>query len=218
MKNVPRILIHEPIIPGQIVLVDKDTAHYLKKVMRTDHCLVFNDGVEFTASLSPDSKSLVIGCETDHLDPSNDVTFYFAPIKKTDDMLNMATQLGVAKLQPVITDRTVAHHVNWKRIEKIIIEAAEQSNRNSVPSLLPPVKFTDLDKKGLVFADERAAHGKEFGKTGDGIKNVLIGPEGGFSDAEFDALDQAGAIGISLGKTILRAEVAAVAALAKIVN
>lgn len=218
MKNIPRIFINEKIEPGKIIQIDKDTVHYLKKVMRTDNCLIFNHGLEFTAALSADSKSLVVGCVTEHLDPSNEITFYFAPIKKTDDMLNMVTQMGVAKLQPVITDRTVAHHVNWKRIEKIIVEASEQSNRNSVPVLLPAIKFADLDKKGLVFADERAAYGKGFEKMTGPITSMLVGPEGGFSENEFDALDKAGAIGMSLGKTILRAEVAAIAALAKMIK
>ena len=160
----------------------------------------------------------MIVCVTDHLDSSNDITFCFAPIKKTDDMINMVTQMGVAKLQPVITDRVVAHHVNWKRIEKILIEASEQSNRNSVPELLPPIKFADLDKNGLVLADERAAYGGEcyVGDLPDTC-TVFVGLEGGFSDNEFDALDKSGAIGISLGKTILRAEVAAVAILAKLI-
>lgn len=214
MKNVPRIFLNQEIEPGKIIPVDKDVVHYLRKVMRTDNCLIFNNGIEFTAEL--DGNSLIVGCATDHLDPVNEITFYFAPIKKTDDMLNMVTQMGVAKLCPVITDRTVAHHVNWKRIEKIIIEASEQSNRNSIPKLLPAIKFADLDKKGLVFADERAAYDKEFEKMSGQVTSIFVGPEGGFSENEFDALDKAGAIGISLGKTILRAEVAAVAALAKV--
>jgi 16S rRNA (uracil1498-N3)-methyltransferase len=217
MKNVPRIFINEKIEPGKIIPAGKDTVHYLKKVMRTDSCLIFNHGLEFAAALSGDSKSLIVGCVTEHLDPSNDMTFCFAPIKKTDDMLNMVAQKGVAKLQPVITERTVAHQVNRKRIEKIVIEASEQSNRNSIPKLLPPIKFPDLDKKGLVFADERAAQGHEFERVSGKVVSVLIGPEGGFSEAEFSALDEAGAMGISLGKTILRAEVAAVAALAKFI-
>lgn len=141
----------------------------------------------------------------------------FAPIKRMDDMLNMATQMGVACFQPVITDRTVANHINWGRMEKIIIEAAEQSNRNSVPKILEPKKFSDLDLSNVVFADERAAYGKEI-PTDINASAILIGPEGGFSDAEFKALDAAGAIGIGLGKTILRAEVAAVVALGKMIK
>jgi len=217
MKNIPRIFINEKIETGKKITVEKDVAHYLKKVMRTENCLIFNNGTEFYAHISDDSKYLIPESQTEHIDPCNDIIFYFAPIKKTDEMLNMVTQMGVAKIQPVITDRTIAHHINWKRIEKIITEASEQSNRKNIPKLLPPIKFSDLDKNNLAFADERAAYGKETKSLSGNISGVLIGPEGGFSDSEFAALDKSGAIGISLGKTILRAETAAVAALAKII-
>ena len=139
-------------------------------------------------------------------------------LKKIDDLLNMATQMGVGVLQPVITARTVVHHSNWERMHKIIIEASEQSNRNSIPKLLPPIKFDDLDLSGVVVADERAAHGRciENGKKYE--NRILIGPEGGFSESEFEKMDAAGVCGMSLGKTVLRAEVAAVVAIAKVLN
>ena len=103
-------------------------------------------------------------------------------------------------------------------MKKIVIEASEQSNRNSVPNILPPVKFSDLDLSNVVFADERTAHGKDTATDTENIKSILIGPEGGFTDSEFAALDTAGARGISLGKTILRAEVAAVVAISKAIK
>ena len=140
----------------------------------------------------------------------------FAPIKRTDDLINMATQMGVAYFQPVITDRVTAHHINWDRMRKIVIEACEQSNRNSVPEILAPIKFADLDLSNLIFADERVAYGHHSRNTPTGANKILVGPEGGFSDAEFAKLDSAGACGISLGKTILRAEVAAVVAINKL--
>ena len=218
MKNIPRIFVGTDIAAGQSIPVTRDVAHYLARVMRTSDCLAFGDGNEYAARLSDDNKFLIIGDKTEHTDPSNDITLMFAPVKRTDDLLNMATQLGVAKFQPVITDRTTAHHINWERMRKIVVEAAEQSNRNSVPQILPPVKFSDLALSDVVFADERAAHGKELDCTTKNIKSILVGPEGGFSDNEFVALDAAGACGISLGKTILRAELAAAIAVAKIVG
>ena len=132
-------------------------------------------------------------------------------------MLNMATQMGVARFVPVITERTVANHINWDRMKKIVIEASEQSNRNSVPEIALPIKFADLPFSDLVFADERAAYGAKIPTTYKNAKNILIGPEGGFSDSEFDALDKHGAKSLSLGKTILRAELAAPIAIAKVV-
>jgi len=174
-----------------------------------------------------------------------------------EEMLNAATQMGVARLQPVITERTTERFPKWERIRKIIIEASEQSGRNSVPELLPPIKFSEFvganenSPGNLIFADERFAHevfpscggvdASEVSRRGGSCNmrelnepprpagtppqegnrdptTVLIGPEGGFSPAEFSALDASDAIGISLGKTILRAETAAIAALAKIID
>lgn len=218
MKNIPRIFVDADIKPGATIPASRDVAHYLGRVMRTRDCLVFGGGDEYNAQLSDDNKFLIIGNKTDHTDPSNNITLMFAPIKRTDDLLNMATQLGVAKFQPVITDRTTVHHINWERMKKISIEASEQSNRNSVPEILSPIKFSNLDLSHIVFADERAAHGK---KSICGIKNItaiLVGPEGGFSDTEFAAMDAAGARGISLGATILRAELAGAIAISKILG
>ena len=218
MQNIPRIYIDEKLSAGKSFAVDKDIAHYLRRVMRRDDCLVFNNGVEYTARLSGDNKYIVIENQTQHVDPSNDLILYFAPIKKTDELVNMATQMGVGTFVPVITNRTVANHINWLRIKKIMAEAAEQSNRNSVPILMEPVKFDDLDLSGLIVADERFAHGKENTNTKISGNRLLIGPEGGFSDAEFEKMDMAGVVGLSLGKTILRAETAAVVAIAKVLN
>lgn len=184
--------------------------------MRTDNCLIFNNGVEFTAKLTDDSKYLIPDSQTNHIDPSNNLTLCFAPIKKTDDLVNMATQMGVGNLQPVITDRTVAQHINWDRIKKIIVEASEQSGRNSIPKLLPVIKFEQLDKSNLVYADERTVN-DTVSKSLVAGTCLLIGPEGGFSDSEFEIMEKSGAKSISLGKTILRAETAAVAMLAKLI-
>ncbi|MBO5739484.1 MAG: 16S rRNA (uracil(1498)-N(3))-methyltransferase [Alphaproteobacteria bacterium] len=218
MKNIPRIFMGDNLSTGMNMPVDRGTMHYLTRVMRTNQCLVFGGGNEFNATLSDDGRVLNIGEQTEHTDPSNDFTLMFAPIKKTDDLLNMATQMGVATFQPVITARTNANHINWTRMVKIVVEAAEQSNRNSVPKILPPIKFSELDLSNIVFADERAAYGRETDRDVQNTKSILVGPEGGFSDDELSAMDAAGARGISLGKTILRAEVAAVVAIAQVVK
>ena len=216
MKNIPRIFISKNIEAGDIIPVDKSISHYLSHVMRRFDCLVFGNGHEYNAVLNPDGKTITVGEKTAHIDPSSDITLYFAPIKKLDDMLNMSTQMGVKKFVPVITERTVAHHINWDRMKKIVIEASEQSNRNSVPEILPVIKFNDLPFSDLIFADERAAYGRDIPKDYIGINSVFVGPEGGFSDAEFEMLDSRGARGMSLGKTILRAELAAPIAISKV--
>jgi len=217
MKNIPRIFIGQNIKTGTMIPVDKSVAHYLGHVMRRNDCLVFGDGNEYTATLNDDGRALTIGEKTNHTDPSNDITLYFAPIKRLDDMLNMATQMGVARFVPVITERTVANHINWDRMKKIVTEAAEQSNRNSVPEISSPIKFAELPFDKLIFADERAAYGRDIPTEYKNAKNILVGPEGGFSDTEFDALDKNGALGLSLGKTILRAELAAPIAISKVI-
>lgn len=217
MKNIPRVFVGNDVKSGDIIPAPREVAHYLGRVMRTKNCLVFGGGNEFTANLSDDGKSIIVGDKTEHADPSYKITLYFAPIKRTDDLINMATQMGVWRFQPVITERTVAGHVNWERMTKIAIEASEQSNRNSVPEILQPIPFSKLDLSKLCFADERFAYrtGTNTQILGD-VNGILVGPEGGFSDAEFNALDNAGAIPVSLGNTILRAEVAAVIAIEKI--
>ena len=220
MKNIPRIFVGDNVESGMIIPIDKSVAHYLTHVMRTSDFLAFGGGQEFHATVSEDGKSGIIGAKTEHTDPSNDITLYFSPIKHTDDLINMATQMGVKNIVPVITERTVAHHINWERMRKIAREAAEQSNRNSVPNISEPISFSKLNLKNLCFADERFPYGDKSQNNlclSKNIKSVLVGPEGGFSESEFATLDAAGVIPISLGKTILRAELAAAIAIGKLI-
>ena len=90
--------------------MSRETAHYLTRVMRTKTAIVFGDGLEFYANIDEVGKNIIVGKNTGRADPSNDITLYFAPIKRTDDLINMATQMGVKKLVPVITEHTVAQH------------------------------------------------------------------------------------------------------------
>ena len=215
MKNIPRIFVDDNVQTGDVLPVPRDIAHYLTRVMRRRDFLAFGGGREFNAVLSDDDKNIVIGKQTPHTDPTYDTELYFAPIKRTDDLINMATQMGVRTLHPVITERTVATHINWERMQKIAIEASEQSNRNSVPKICEPILFSELELHGMCFADERFAYNDSESDVVRG-NAILVGPEGGFSDSEFAALDAAGAIPVSLGKTILRAELAAAIAIDRI--
>ena len=215
MKNIPRIFVGDNVQNGMIIPLSRETSHYLTRVMRTSNVIVFGGGQEFSANVDTNGKNIIVGENTGHPDPTGDIILYFAPIKRSDDLINMATQMGIRKIIPVITEHTVAGHVNWERMKKIAIEAAEQSNRNSVPEIASPIKFSEIDLSNIAFADERAAYGNNQPTTTK-IKSILVGPEGGFSDSEFAALDAAGAVGISLGKTILRAELAAAIAISRI--
>ena len=217
MKNIPRIFIDHEIRTGDTFPADKSVAHYLSHVMRTNKCIVFGFGREFNAELNADGKSITVGADTGRADVVSNITLYFSLIKRTDDLIAMATQMGIKKFVPVITEHTVNHHVNWERMRKIAIESAEQSNCNSVPEIAKPIKFEELNLSSLCFADERFTYSKKNeSKIPENVNAILVGPEGGFSDAEFVKLDAAGAIPVSLGKTILRAEVAAVIAIEKI--
>ena len=256
MQNIPRIYLDRELTLGAMIPLSADTAHYLNRVMRVStkpkrnigqnaesiDIFVFNNGSEFGAQLieKQDGKKSVLYALCSMLsnrpDPSNNLTLAFAPIKQArlEEMINMATQTGVRRLQPVITERTAARHINWERIRKIAIEASEQSGRNSIPEVMPGQKFDEFlkmfkaqsSKLNLFFADERFAnnksskHKKQNPFKDDCTLNfefcaLLIGPEGGFSNQEFIALDKIGAVGINLGKTILRAETAAICALAQ---
>ena len=215
MKNIPRIFVNDNMAPGAIVQVGRDVSHYLTHVMRNRDCIAFGGGDEFTARLSDDGRALEILESTGRADPAGNVVLYCALIKRMDDLVNMVTQMGVKEIRPVITERTVAPHINIERMEKIAIAAAQQSNRNSVPKIFPPVRFDTLDLSNMIFADESAAHGVTLPASATGTC-VLTGPEGGFSDTELAALRGAGARGISLGKTVLRAELAAAIAISRI--
>jgi 16S rRNA (uracil1498-N3)-methyltransferase len=183
--------------------------HYLTRVMRTNRFFAFNDGIEYEAEIIGDGLSSIIS-STGRADTSGKWTFCFAPIKRIEDLISGVVQMGAGRLQPVLTERTVARHINWNRMRKIVIENCEQSGRSSIPELLPPIPFSGLDKKDLIFGDERKV--RNYGvRVANGNSKLFIGPEGGFSNAEFAALDSGGAVGVSLGKTILRAEVAAIA-------
>lgn len=218
MKKLPRLYLPFEIEEGNLFPASLDNVHYLSDVMRSNSCLVFNNGYEFKASLIEKNKKYYFSVleKTLHEDPSNEINLYFAPVKRIDELVNIATQLGVNKICPVITDRTVIKNINLDRLKKISIEASEQSGRNKIPLILEKISFKDLNKSDLLYADERTVlltQKKDIKITSN---NLLIGPEGGFSEKEFLVLDNSGAIGFSLGKTILRAEVATAVAISKL--
>ena len=209
---------------GANLSLTPDQAHYLTRVMRADIFLAFHNGDEFECRVG--NGRFLVGKKTKRADLSGGWTIYFAPIKRIEDLVSAVVQMGAGRLVPVITERTVARNINPDRMRRVIIEAAEQSGRNSLPELAPPVRFADVDWSGVVFGDERMAHSAEFRVKSSELRvawreansKLLIGPEGGFSEVEFKALDALGAVGVGLGRTILRAEVAAVALAAKVIN
>ena len=214
------------------VVIEDGQAHYLLHVMRAklgDRISLFNgcDG-EWLAEVSEIAKrSCTVTC-TAQIAPQADVPdlwLVFAPIKKTpaDYLTQKATELGVRVLQPVITRRTIVTRVNSERMRANAVEAAEQSGRVTVPEIREPVAFDKLlaawpaDRR-ILFCDE----GGDCAPIADALRAtpeqpwaVFIGPEGGFDPAERTALRALPLVTpVSLGKRILRADTAALAALA----
>jgi 16S rRNA (uracil1498-N3)-methyltransferase len=165
--------------------------------------------------------TLAVELRTRDAEAIPDVWLAFAPVKRsqTDWLVEKATELGAARLIPVMTRRTVAERVKLERLEAIAIEAAEQCGRTKLPEIAEPVTLKQLlagrkPDRRLYFADEGGgdAPGDAF-EAGPAV--ILTGPEGGFT-AEERALVRAAphSVPVSLGPRILRAETAALAALA----
>ncbi len=228
---MPRIFITEPLIENTGVQLDDGQGKYLTRVMRLEDgapVRVFNgaDG-EWRArleQLSGKKVSVVPESKTREQVETPDLTLLFAPLKKTrtDFVVEKACELGVRRIQPVMTERTQSSRVRSDRLQSVVIEAAEQTERMDVPMVEDDLPLAGaLDKwdpsRPLYFCDEggdaqpmsRVLAETEFGPAG-----ILIGPEGGFSPAERLLLRKLPFVTpVTLGPRILRAETAAVSAL-----
>ena len=227
-KSLPRLFVRTPLGQGTSVDLDAGQANYLGNVMRLgvgSELLVF-DGAsgEWLARIAEAGKKrMTLSVERLTREPESipDVWLAFAPVKRTqtDWLVEKATELGAAKLLPVITQRTIAERVKLERLEGIAIEAAEQGGRTVLPELAEPVSLKQLlagrdPERRLYFADEGGGDPLATAFA-PGPALILTGPEGGFTDEERAAVRAAAdSIAISLGPRILRAETAALAALA----
>lgn len=230
----PRLFRPEPLAEGAVLRLDDKPAHYLLHVLRLPagaEVRLFNgESGEFAAVLEDRSKhavSLRIKARTRAPSPIPDLTLVFAPLKRgpTDLVIEKATELGVAAIQPVFTAFTVAETVRLERWEAIAREAAEQCERLTVPALREPVPFARLlgewpAERRLLFADARApglVSPAEALADNPNATALLIGPEGGFDPREVHALAaHPAAKGVTLGPRVLRAETAVIAGLALI--
>lgn len=233
MSSKPqRLFVTSKLGAGAAVTLSKDQAHYLGNVLRLkqgDNFLLFNgrDG-EWWAELGAIGKK---GAEArlDHQarpqEDGPDLHYLFAPLKRArlDYMVQKATELGVSVLRPVITRHTVAERVKSGRLLANAIEAAEQCGILRVPEVHEPEKLSNLlgawdEGRRLIFADESAPHAspiEALKSLKGGPLAVLIGPEGGFEREERAALlAKPFVLPISLGPRVMRADTAAVAALA----
>jgi 16S rRNA (uracil1498-N3)-methyltransferase len=232
--DAPRLFVAFPLAAGTVIPLDRAQSNYLGNVLRLGPrgaVLVFNgrDGEwrgEIVGRKKPEA--LQIALQTRPQAPLPDVTYAFAPLKhaRLDYMVQKAAEMGVGTLQPVLTRHTQVHRLNLDRMRANVIEAAEQCGILGISEVHEPAA---LDKwlanrpegRLLVFCDERAeiadpAAALRMQEAASGL-DVLIGPEGGFSADERALLHRQPKVCIlSLGPRILRADTAAVAALALI--
>lgn len=228
-RSAPRLFVSDPLAPGAQVLLEGNQAHYLARVMRvgTGDGVILCDNVtgEWAAKVVEAGKRTVLLEVAEKLrerEAVPDLWLCPALLKKDrfDLVLEKASELGAARIVPVITARCVADKLNPERAQTIVIEAAEQCARTALPDVAPPLKLAQLlrdwpAERALLFADEMGGADATEAFARSVPAAILIGPEGGFTEEERAAIrahPQARAI--SLGPRILRGETAAIAALA----
>lgn len=227
-RSLPRLYVDTPLAAGAQIDLDAAQANYLGNVMRLKEGgrLLLFDGMsgEWLAEVVEAGRKrmrLVVGEPTKPQEAVPDLWLAFAPVKKgrVDWLVEKAVELGVARLQPVVTQRTIVDRLNLDRMRAHIIEAAEQCGRTVLADIDEPVRLEaflrarDPDRM-LYFADETGG-APAPASFEPGPATLLIGPEGGFTPEEASTIRTApNAQAIGLGPRILRAETAALAAIA----
>ncbi len=234
--SVSRLFVEADLSAGIEAPLDETQAHYLRHVMRREEgakLLLFNgrDG-EWNATLSLRGKKAAVadvGSQTRVQASEPDLWLCFAPIKRAriDFIAEKATELGVAVLQPMLTQHTAVERVNVERLRANAVEAAEQTERLTVPEVRPPVELGRLlDQwpagRRLLMCDETGGGppiAEALARLDQSARAapwaVVIGPEGGFAESELAALRRMSNVtAVGLGPRILRADTAALAALA----
>ena len=229
MSNI-RLFFSDTLSANMIDKLDKNQSHYLSKVMRVKENEVFslfNKEGEWEAKVLGISKNTVefkIIKQLRQKEITKELWLAFSPIKSNyqNFMLQKATELGVTKFLPIIFDRTVVRKINKDRIEKIVIEASEQSNRINVPTIEEAQDLNSFLKKNvmdLIFTDLNSNIKKiDKSKFTDKPVCIIIGPEGDFSETEREKiLSFKGVQPIKINENILRSETAVISAIS-IVN
>ena len=229
----PRLFVDAALAPGQTVALERNQSNYLGNVLRLsagETILAFNgrDG-EWKAAIAGRKRldSLEIVARTRTQDRLPDLTYVFAPLKhaRLDYMVQKAVEMGASSLQPVLTRFTQVSRVNSERMRANVIEAAEQCGILSIAGVAEPLALDRYlaqrkAQRLLVFCDEAAETASPLQALQGGLAasngiDLLIGPEGGFAEEErATLLRQPRILRLSLGPRILRADTAAVAALA----
>ena len=206
--------------------LDKSQSHYLNKVMRVkenEAFSLFNSSGEWEAKILNISKGVVEFNITKQLrqkENPKELWLAFSPIKSNyfNFMIQKATELGVTKFIPIIFDRTIVRKINKERLEKVIIEASEQSNRINVPDIEDPKSLDDFlnnNKVDLIFTDLNSENTRiDLNKVTDKPTCVIIGPEGDFSEEErAKILKFSGVQPLKINENILRSETAVISAI-----
>ena len=231
-RRAPRLYATARLAPGEAVELTSGQAHHLRSVLRLGPgaaVAAFNatDGEWLCriAEIGKDRMRLTVECQMRSPEPEPDLWLLFAPIKRgrIDWLVEKATELGASALLPVWTSRTQPERLNLERLRAHAIEAAEQSERLSVPELRSPEALGRVlaawpAERRLIVCDESGA-GEPIGAVAArlpvGPMALLVGPEGGFDQTELDALRKLSFVSrVGLGPRVLRAETAALAALA----
>ncbi len=227
-KSLPRLFVRATLGHGVQVELDAAQANYLGNVLRMKEGgeLLLFDGSsgEWLGRIAEAGKkrmALTVERRTREAETIPDVWLAFAPVKRsqTDWLVEKATELGVARVMPVTTQRTVVERVKLERLQAIAIESAEQCGRTVLPEIHEPLPLVRLlerrdSARTLYFADE-AGGDPAANAFKPGAAMILTGPEGGFTDDERAAIRAASnSVAVSLGPRILRAETATLAALA----
>ena len=221
MSNI-RLFFQESLSFNLISKLDKSQSHYLAKVMRTnigENFSLFNQNGEWEAKITKITKGIVEFSITKKLRSNTDekeIWLAFAPIKLNylNLMIQKATELGVTKFIPILTERTIVRKINQNRINKIIVEASEQSNRLKVPKLEEIVKLENFlksnQKTNIIFGDLNTENSNLSIKDIEPLC-VLIGPEGDFTVKERERiLKLKNIIPLKINENILRSETAAI--------
>jgi len=225
MSNI-RLFFKESLSLNLTTKLDKSQSHYVSKVMRikVDEVFsLFNSSGEWEAKILSISKSIVEFNITKQLrqkENPKELWLAFSPIKSNyfNFMIQKATELGVTKFLPVIFDRTIVRKINKERLEKVIIEAVEQSNRINVPLIEDPQSLKNLlsnEKMDLIFTDLNSQNKKlDLEKLTNNPTCIIIGPEGDFSEEEKgEILTFKYVQPIKINENILRSETAVISAL-----
>ena len=229
MSNI-RLYFLENLSLNLVDKLDKSQSHYILKVMRLkigDNISLFNKSGEWEAKILNISNSIVEFKVTQQLrqkENSKELWLAFSPIKSNyfNFMIQKATELGVTKFFPIIFDRTVVRKINKERLNKILIESSEQSNRLIVPIIEDPKtlnEFLNLNNFELIFTDLNSKNTKiDTSKLSNKPICIIIGPEGDFSESERQKiLSYKGVQPIKINENILRSETAVISAIS-IVN